>query len=296
MLARLILALGLAAIPAIARAQAPFLGIIGTQRVPAGASYTGPGDIASGAVAWYGLRAYSSAVRGQKAINVCNSGDATCVDMSTNASSGALTITTVGGTDCSVSTCTIKKAYDQTGNGYDATQSTIANRPTLSVSCLSSLPCMAFSGSQYLQAITPAVSYPDTFSAVAKRTGNFGAQNAIFSQYTGNSPVFYFFSGANVVALYAGVGGSMTVGAADNSWHAIQALVNGGASSLAIDGSTTGGALINNGASTSLAVGAYPGGSNTLFGFMAEGGYWASAVSSGNQSSMNSNQHSYWGF
>ena len=39
MLARLIVALWLAAIPVIARAQAPFLGIIGTQRVPAGASY-----------------------------------------------------------------------------------------------------------------------------------------------------------------------------------------------------------------------------------------------------------------
>ena len=295
MLARLVLALGLAAIPAIARAQAPSLGIIGTQRVAAGASYTGPGDIASGALAWYGLRAYSSAARGQKAINVCNAGDATCVDMSTDASSGALTITTVGGTNCSVSTCTIKKAYDQTGNGYDATQSTIANRPTLSVSCLSSLPCMAFSGSQYLQATIPAVSFPDTYSAVAKRTGNFGAQNAIFASYPGG-PVFYFYSGSNLLALFAGVAGSMTVGAADNSWHAIQALVNGGSSSLDVDGTTSGGALSNNGGSTSLGVGAYPGGSNLLNGFMAEGGYWTSAVSSGNQSSLNSNQHSYWGF
>ena len=295
MLARLVVALWLAAIPAIARAQAPSLGIIGTQRVAAGASYTGPGDIASGALAWYGLRAYSSAARGQKAINVCNAGDATCVDMSTDASSGALTITTVGGTNCSVSTCTIKKAYDQTGNGYDATQSTIANRPTLSVSCLSSLPCMAFSGSQYLQATIPAVSFPDTYSAVAKRTGNFGAQNAIFASYPGG-PVFYFYSGSNLLALYAGVAGSMTVGAADNSWHAIQALVNGGSSSLEVDGTTSGGALSNNGGSTSLGVGAYPGGSNRFNGFMAEGGYWTSAVSSGNQSSMNSNQHSYWGF
>ena len=296
MLARLIVALWLAAIPVIARAQAPVSRDNCNAARPAGASYTGPGiyRFRRGGVVWAaGLQRGSSRSKG----NQCrNAGDATCVDMNTNASSGALTITTVGGTNCSVSTCTIKKAYDQTGNGNDATQLTIASRPTLSVSCLGSLPCMAFSGSQYLQAITPAVSYPETFSAVAKRTGNFGAQNAIFSQYTGNSPVFYFFSGANVVALYAGVGGSMTVGAADNSWHAIQALVNGRASSLAIDGSTTGGALINNGASTSLAVGAYPGGSNTLFGFMAEGGYWASAVSSGNQSSMNSNQHSYWGF
>ena len=295
MLARLVFALGLAAIPAIARAQAPFLGIIGTQRVAAGASYTGPGDIASGAVAWYGLRAYSSAARGQKAINVCNAGDATCVDMSTDASSGALTITTVGGTNCSVSTCTIKKAYDQTGNGYDATQSTIASRPTLSVSCLSSLPCMAFSGSQYLQATIPAVSFPDTYSAVAKRTGNFGAQNAIFA-ISGRVRCSISLVDANLVALFAGVAGSMTVGAADNSWHAIQALVNGGSSSLDVDGTTTGGALSNNGGSTSLAVGAYPGGSNLLNGFMAEGGYWTSAVSSGNQSSLNSNQHSYWGF
>jgi hypothetical protein len=54
------------------------------------ASYTGPGDVVSGAKAWYGLRAYSAATAGTKAIRLCDHLGANCADISTSASTGKL--------------------------------------------------------------------------------------------------------------------------------------------------------------------------------------------------------------
>ena len=68
---------------------------------PAGVSYTGPGNVVSGASAWWGLRAYNAADLGNNLINVCNPGDGACVNMVSSASTGALVVTTVGGEACS---------------------------------------------------------------------------------------------------------------------------------------------------------------------------------------------------
>ena len=58
----------------------------GTNWVPFGAynAYVGPGDIVSGATAWYGLRAYSAAIAAtgtQKAINIRRASDNTTKDI-----------------------------------------------------------------------------------------------------------------------------------------------------------------------------------------------------------------------
>jgi hypothetical protein len=63
-----------------------------------GGGYTGPGDIAPGAKAWWGLRAYSAAKRGTRAVNVCNVSDVACVDFNTDATTGTLVITVGGAT------------------------------------------------------------------------------------------------------------------------------------------------------------------------------------------------------
>src|ERR1700733_9426847 len=44
-------------------------------------SYTGPGDVVPGALAWWGLRAYGAATAGTKAINICRASDSTCEDI-----------------------------------------------------------------------------------------------------------------------------------------------------------------------------------------------------------------------
>lgn len=62
-------------------------------------SYTGPGDIVSGATAWYGLRAYSAAVAAtgtQKSVNLRRASDNATTDVLI-ATSGNLGLTTPGG-------------------------------------------------------------------------------------------------------------------------------------------------------------------------------------------------------
>lgn len=65
-------------------------------------TYTGPGDVVSGATAWYGLRAYSSAQIGgtQKAVNLRRASDNTTCDFDINTSGN------LGGTDSGCGTGT----------------------------------------------------------------------------------------------------------------------------------------------------------------------------------------------
>src|SRR5260221_661617 len=94
----------LVAFAAIALCLAPasadnFL-LLGTGRAPVvAASYTGPGDIVSGAVGWWGLRAYNAASRGNPLANVCTviATIDTCLDFSSDATTGSLLIVTIGG-------------------------------------------------------------------------------------------------------------------------------------------------------------------------------------------------------
>ena len=90
--------------------------------------YQGPGNIVSGAFAAWSLRAYNSAALGKKVINVCNVGDVACADLSSDPTTGKLVISTIGGSSCSVITCTVKTINDQSGGGYNMTQATIASR------------------------------------------------------------------------------------------------------------------------------------------------------------------------
>ena len=101
----------------------------GANWVPFGAynAYVGPGDIVSGATAWYGLRAYSAAIAAtgtQKAINIRRASDNTTKDILIR-KSGNLDPTTAA-TFCASTTCYVTTWYDQTGNGNDVAQGTNA--------------------------------------------------------------------------------------------------------------------------------------------------------------------------
>lgn len=78
---------------------------------PSASAYTGPGDIVSGATAWYGLRAYSAAVAAtgtQKAVNVRRASDNATQDILilTNGNLDVASYNTFVGTDATAS-CTI---------------------------------------------------------------------------------------------------------------------------------------------------------------------------------------------
>ena len=81
-------------------------------------SYTGPGDVVSGAVAWWGLRAYNGTYAASlgKLANICTPLDAVCADVNSD-TSGNFNLSGTGALLCNNSTsiCTVKILYDQSG-------------------------------------------------------------------------------------------------------------------------------------------------------------------------------------
>src|SRR6266436_5012205 len=124
-------------VPVPAAAQSMMTGV---DRADAGATYVGPGNVISGAVTFWGLRAYSASYASGlgKIANICTPLDAVCADVSSDVN-GNFNLAAVGSLTCnnSVSICTVKTFYDQVGTACsgpcDMTQATIANRPTLVV-------------------------------------------------------------------------------------------------------------------------------------------------------------------
>ena len=270
--------------------------------VAAGGSYTGPGDVVSGAKMWWGLRAYSLATVGTKAANICNSGDANCADVNT-LSNGDFDVATATGAPLNCGgaggTCTIKVLYDKIGincaaANCDLTQTTIANRPTLVFNCVGTKPCASFNGTS--QRIisggsATSVSQPVTLSAVAINN-NTGAQRSILF-FAGNT-LQIAYSSANNAQLFAG--SNRGAAASTSAFHALQGVANGASSDINIDGTANTGTAGSNALSGTISMGDNGGSSQWFNGGITEAGASPSAFSSGQSSSMSSNQHSYWGF
>jgi hypothetical protein len=84
--------------------------------------------------------------------------------------------------------------------------------------------------------------------------------------------------------------------ASDGSWHALQGVLNGGASSdINVDGTQNIGAAGANAFVGSVKYGS-AGAAQFMNGTVVEIGVWNSAFNSTQSSNMSSNQHSYWGF
>lgn len=265
-----------------------------------GQSFVGAGDIDTGAFGWWGLRAYSGLKAGTKAANVCNASDVSCVDINTLAN-GKFDVVTAQASplSCTSGACTIKTLYDQTGStncsssACDLTQATISLRPTLTFNCLgTTLPCAAFTSTQSLKNTTGITStQPYTMSAVGERTSSFTSSECLLCA-VGGTPSLGFSTTANAVFVVAGTGVSLT-GNPDSAFHAIQGLLNGASSILYSDGVSSGTVSAGTSTATTLCVGACT--TRFLTGNFVEAGIWPGSLSA-NFSTMNSNQHTYWGF
>lgn len=155
-----------------------------------GTAYCGPGNVIASASAAYGLRAYSLATRGNNLINVCDPSNIACADIASDATTGRITgFPTLNGTNCgSVTTCTVKTAYELSGSGApNVTQTTAANRPTLNPTCSVAAgawgggPCLVFGSGITLNASSavPSMSLPLTISSVVQRTGATNTEQTI---------------------------------------------------------------------------------------------------------------------
>lgn len=279
------------------------LGVGAYAAPPPPPSYTGPGDVISGAVVWYGMRAYSAAKRGTKAVNVCLPLDVTCGDLNTDASTGALTITTIGGTACNNSTtiCTVKIFYNQGSGGgtNDLSQATIGNRPTFQINCIGTLPCAKFvsASSQSMTGTISTQAQPLSFSVVALNNLSNTIGQRIFSPYAGGAQPLLYWQALTQVTLYVNGGfGTVNGGAGGN--YAINAGLNNGATSgfLQVNGTNATASYSSGGTSTVLAIGADAGGGSYAdFGF-GEGGMWPSFFATTPTNNIETNERTYWGF
>lgn len=277
------------------------------------ATYQGAGDTVSGAKAWWGLRAYNAADRGNPLIHVCIPLDVSCANLVSDATTGALVIPTIGGSSCSVVTCTIDVFYDRSGallcagtTACDATQIVIASRAQLIVSCINSRPCARFTGGQgyTTSAVALTAAQPYAYSAVASRTNAFGAAGMILTSTSLTQ--LNFRQSASTFQMFAGTAGQTIPNITDNSWHAFNATYNG-ASSVLFCGGSAGAGCSNVGTSNPISPGTNVTGGSTyqigqvtgatfLTGDLVELGVWyLDFTASSRQSNMNANQIAYWG-
>lgn len=301
-LAGALFALGLSI--TLASGQVGFNGMFPGPGSPAGAAatcvssgYQGPGNI-KGSAAWYiGGRAYTAADCGNKLFNVCNAGDVTCVDMSSSTSTGYLVVVSVGGTDCTASatTCTVKTAYDRSGNAINFTEATAANRPTLNTNAANGHACLQFLGSssQRLVGTSTDIAIPWTISAVAKRTST-TTENDVVGGYAGNGVTFGFNNSANTLFTYAGL--AATLAGTDNTFQAIQAVDLSSNLDLFANGTSSGNVGSNNHAiqQTNISIGDNENGTpaNFLTGIVCEASAYSTNFSGTDVSNMQTNQRS----
>lgn len=262
----------------------------------AAVGYVGPGDIVASANGWWGLRAYSAAAAGGQCVRLIRASDSTQQDFNTLAN-GSLDIASIV-TFLALTTGKVVTIYDQSGGGLHLTQASSTLRPTFTLNAIGVLPAMQFtkSGPHGLTAtgLASPPAQPFTVSFVAERNGDTTLFGDVFATAGGNVQIG-FGNAVNTVAEFAG--SIVTAAAADNAFHAVQAIMNGASSDLVVEGSSN---TVSPGTlATSAAIGiGFPngGGGNALTGLVMEVGLWTGAFSAGNKTAMNTNQHTFYGF
>lgn len=262
------------------------------------AGYQGPGDITSGAIAFYSVgRAYNAAYAAAQSpladIVDTATGLATCtIKVGTNGfanltatvcPTSAPTVNIV--TFCTVMHvgCSITKLYDQTGNGNDVVQSG-TNGPTLAFNAQNGLPCAAGNGNGInIKTVGNVVqAAPFTRMAVVERTGNVTTRQDIIDSV---SPTrLAFTNSANSVTINNGA--TVSLSATDSAFHALIAVASGTAPLFAVDSSVT--ISTSSNGTTSLSgplsvMNSVAAGQPLTNGFMCEAGIWPADLNSSYQ-------------
>jgi hypothetical protein len=259
------------------------------QRTYYSGSYVGPGDIVTGATAWWGLRAYSWGGIGKNIIRLRRSGDNAQQDFATVAG-GGLDLTAIS-TFKGSANLFVAILYDQTGNGRDAVQATAGSQPPFTLNVLGGKPVIDTTTSQgILYAVLSSAIPPATFSTVFQYQGSGDAGIMVDGgqiQFRGNYP------SAGQVTVYSG--GSINAAVSRDAWHASNS-VFGSAADLYVDGTSLVSGSSGAGAGFNMSLLAFGAGSQMMVGYMAEAGVWLKALSPAQRNQLNTNQHTYWGF
>jgi Alpha-L-arabinofuranosidase B, catalytic len=253
-------------------------------------SYVGPGDIVSGAAAFYGLRAYNAAYAtgANKAINVRRVSDNTTMDILILAN-GNLDVATAT-TFLAATTGYITEWYDQTGNGLHMVQATAGSQPQL---VLGSPSQVLFSGSQYL--LTTFANVPQPYSVVSAVETTSASTNYLFgynnsSEFGFDSSQVFAYAGANVPEVTFPL----------SVFEALQIVFNGASSTFNIAGtittmSATPGTIGISNTANETGLGCGGGPTSPFIGDLGELAVYPAALTSGQQASLHTNLSAYWG-
>jgi hypothetical protein len=201
--------------------------------------------------------------------------------------------------------CKVKTLYDQSGASKcsaaacDLVQATNATRPTVTTSCQNSKICIVFNGTACMATANTVTTQAQPYTVSAVWTTTTAAPNAVVwaafnavDVWTGGSG-----GGGNIIASNAGSDANVT--ATDNVQHAAQFLYNTTTSSTYLDGTANTGLNTNTGSISGgpMSIGQFETCAGTFpwTGKWFEVGIWASNKTA-NNSTMNSNQHTYWNF
>jgi hypothetical protein len=262
--------------------------------LPVAPTYTGPGDVIAGATAWWGLRAYSAAAIGSNAVRIIRASDSTQQNFVTLAD-GSVDVASIT-SFLNATTGKVVTLFDQTGNGFDATQATDANRPTIALNVVNGQPVVRGGAGLLLQSGVTVSNYsaPNSFSSVVKRTGATSSQ-ASWAGDTNNNFLLQYKDAANTVRMWSG-SFVENANATEGSWHTVHCLNNGASSSVVVDGGTpatgdTGGGTIGSG--TAFIV-CNDGFTTNYLGDLVEHGVWPGDKSA-SFNNLDANQGTYWG-
>jgi hypothetical protein len=267
------------------------------------AAYTGPGDIVSGAMFWYGLRGYTAAYStgSNPAVDLVDQSGANQITINI-LSDGTLDVASISAwqTAHSVTTTKLKTLYDQSGfTGQNLTQSTVANMPELRLSQIGSLPSIwspGFPTALYLNATLNQSSPISPFS-IAGVGSNAADGNDVYTLWEDVTDFFLLEEDGSIKYNMFGGATLVTSSTVDSNVHAVQAVFNGTSSVIRVDATeTTGDAGTNTmsaNASIRILASAFP--DHLWNGKVGEVGGWPVALSSGQRASLQSNAKSYWG-
>lgn len=274
--------------------------------------WTGPGDVVSGASAWYGLRAYNAADKAV-ALNVCLPAGTSCTDVPlVNGIVAALPAALSTCNNTSVK-CVIATIYDKAGTS-NLTQATNGNRPVLVVPgtgntcpqgtqfCISvaagkSLCTATFNGSTTLNQPYTIVGFADS------SPGNSAGGLPLFATNNNSgSPTQAALAGSTNTAHHTGVmdnyAGSNGYGInfVDAIWHNFVFLFNSTSSLQYIDNSASAGAnggtqAFNSGPTACLFIDTY---GDNWAGYFSELGIWNVSLTPTQVANLNSNVQSFY--
>ncbi|MFT3731122.1 MAG: hypothetical protein QM780_06810 [Hyphomicrobium sp.] len=204
-------------------------------------AFVGSGDVKSGAYAYWSVsRAYSAAYA---------AAGSPAMDLVDQAGSNQITINVLsnGNVDSSaisawvsahsVTTIKVKKLYDQSGNGRDVSQATLANMPLLRLTHQglgnAAIPVMDFSGVELLvSGATTLSQLTGTFSYVGRTVSPIADHSGVIQAGTKSG---VSFNVGNTVSLYLGGSTPNTPCLADN-FHSVQTVINGSSTFTVVDG------------------------------------------------------------